>query len=222
MARTLDIRGLLQQLPLFKNLAERQLEQLAHSCEQCRFDRNQFVFHRGDSASGLYVVAVGRIKLSIPSGQGQAKVVELCEAGQSFGEAGMFLGLPYLVEAQALEDSLLIRIARAEIERTIDSDPSFARRMLVSLSMHVDAMLRDIEAINLQNAMQRVISYLLAQPMDNGRVRLVCSKHVVASKLGLTPETLSRQLHQLVDLQLIRVCGGDVQILDESRLKAWL
>ncbi|WP_374538093.1 Crp/Fnr family transcriptional regulator [Chitinimonas taiwanensis] len=222
MAHKLDIDALLARLPLFRNLDAAQLALMARASQQVRVAKHQFVFHRGDPANGLYVVAVGGIKLAIPSPSGQEKVIEFFAPGQAFGEAVMFLDKPYMVQAQALEDTLLIWIDKQDIYAAIDHDPSFAKRMLAGLSLRLHALVQDIETINLQNASQRVISFLLKQPREGGQVHFPFNKNVIASKLGLTPETLSRLLHQLSAKNLIRVDGRDVQILDPEALEAQL
>lgn len=222
MAYKIDIDSLLLRLPLFRNLDANQLALMARASQQIRVKKHQFVFQRGDQANGLYVVAVGSIKLAIPSPSGQEKVIEFFSPGQAFGEAVMFLDKPYMVQAQALEDTLLIWIDKNDIYAAIDHDSLFARRMLAGLSLRLHALVQDIEAINLQNASQRVISFLLKQPRENGQVHFPFNKNIIASKLGLTPETLSRLLQQLSIKGLIQVNKLDVQIPDPDALEAQL
>lgn len=214
-----DVGALLAHQPLFRNLDADQLALMTAACQQINVDKHQFVFHRGDPANGLYVVAVGNIKLAVPAANGQEKVIEFFGSGEAFGEAFMFLDKPYMVEAQALEDSLLIWIDKQDIYAAIDHDPSFARRMLAGLSVRLHTLVKDIETVNLQNAMQRVVAYLLSQPREDGQTRFPFNKSIIASKLGLTPETLSRLLHQLADADLITVEGKRVHIPDVSALE---
>ena len=67
---------------------------------------------------------------------------------------------------------------------------------------------------------QRVIMYLLSQPREDGDMRFPFNKSIIASKLGLTPETLSRLLHQLTDAGLISVEGKRVHIPDPVALES--
>lgn len=214
-----DVGALLAHQPLFRNLDANQLALVTEACHQVNVQKNDFVFHRGDPAKGLYVVAVGHIKLSVPAPNGQEKVIEFFGHGDAFGEAFMFLDRPYMVQAQALEDSLLLWVDKYDICTAIGQDSSFAMRMLAGLSVRLHSLVQDIETVNLQNAMQRIIGYLLSQPRIEGQMRFPFNKSIIASKLGLTPETLSRLLAQLSAEGLISVEGKGVQIHDLDALE---
>jgi CRP-like cAMP-binding protein len=219
MRHKTDLGALLAHQPLFRSLDADQLAVMTAAAQKISIDKNDFVFHRGDPCNGLHVVAVGNIKLAVPAANGQQKVIDFFGPGDAFGEAFMFLDKPYMVEAQALDDSLLIWIDKQDINAAIDRDPLFARRMLAGLSLRLHTLVKDIETVNLQNAMQRVVAYLLNQPREGDEIRFPFNKSLIASKLGLTPETLSRLLHQLVDGGLIEVSGKRVQIIDLAALE---
>ena len=218
MQHKLDVDALLAHLPLFKHLDASQRTLMAQASQQIRVAKHGYVFHRGDPANGLFIVAVGQIKLAIPTQNGHEKVIEFFGAGSAFGEAVMFLDLPYKVQAQALADSLLIWIGKQEIYAALDRDPSFARRMLAGLSLRLHGLIHDIETLNSHNARQRVIRYLLSQPQTAARIQLPVNKNVIASKLGLTPETFSRILQQLSRDGLIEVLGRAVWLRDTRAL----
>lgn len=219
MARSLDIGALLRHLPLFQALPVSQLQQLTRAAQQLRVPRNGFIFHRGDRASGLYVLAVGSVVLALPSASGQEKILEFVTPGQSFGEAMMLLDQDYPMHARALEDSLLVWVDAQDVSAVIDRDASFARRLLHSLSTRLQVLVQDIETLTLQDATQRLISFLLQQPREGSQLRFPFSKHAIASRLGLAPETLSRLLHQLCHAGLISVQGRVVTLHDAPELQ---
>lgn len=219
MQQQTDIGLLLAHQPLFRSLDNDQRSLMTTAARKIRVSRSEFVFRRGDTANGLYMVAVGHIVLAVPAANGQQKIIDFMGPGNAFGEAFMFLDQPYMIEAQALEDSLLIWIDKQDIYAAIDRDPSFARRMLAGLSMRLHTLVKDIETINLQNAMQRIVAYLLNQPCKNGETRLPFKKGMIASKLGVSAETLSRLLHQLMDENLITMEGKRIRILDAVTLE---
>ncbi|MGT2428469.1 cyclic nucleotide-binding domain-containing protein [Cupriavidus basilensis] len=83
MRHKLNLEGLLGSLPLFRNLDTEQLTELAGSCHEVRVSKHSHLFRRGDAAAGLYVVAVGQIKLALPSVHGNPeKIVEFFGPGE--------------------------------------------------------------------------------------------------------------------------------------------
>ena len=131
-------------------------------------------------ARALHVVAMGSVKLSIPGLNGHEKVVEIFTAGQSFGEASMFLDSPHLVQATMLEDSLIVEIAKEDIDVALDADPMLARRMLagpVAAAAHLDA---GSEAVSRVRPSERLLDFLATPPAQNNVIALPFSKATVA------------------------------------------
>lgn len=220
----LDIRGVLSNLPLFRNLDAEEIDRiLLPAVREIRTERGDTLFQKGDQLSGLYVIVYGQVKLAFPSPSGSEKVLQIFGSGESFGEAVMFLERPAPVYSQTLIDSLILLISKQAIFDAIERDPTFARRMLAGLSMRLHALVQDVESYSLRSAAQRVIGYLLQSvpESDTGQqaVTLPASKHVIASRLNLTPETLSRIFSQLSHDNLITVSGRDVTIHDADRLR---
>ncbi|MGC0154795.1 Crp/Fnr family transcriptional regulator [Chromobacterium vaccinii] len=219
----IDIVQHLRHQPLFQQLSDRQLAALQSHVRAQRGDRGQLLFQRGDDCDGMYLVVYGKVKLAIPSPQGVEKVVEIIHPGQSFAEAVMFLGKPYPVLAQLLEDSLLLHIGAAGVFQTLAEDPGFARNMLAGMSLRLHSMVRDVERYSVESALQRVIGYLLQQLDDASAgekvvLTLEASKNLVASRLNLTPETFSRVLQQLSKAGLVEVDGRDIALPDPAAL----
>lgn len=126
----------------------------------------------------------------------------------------MFLDEPYPFYAEAVEPSLLLRLPKNALLRLIEQSPLIARQMMVGLSYRLHGFIRDVERHSLQNATQRVIDYLLqvSELQNSLDIQLELKKNLVASLLNLSPETLSRVLHQLVEEDMIRVNGSQIHI----------
>jgi CRP-like cAMP-binding protein len=175
----------------------------------------------------MHALVQGRIKLSFVSTSGVEKVVDIIEPGASFGEAVMFLEIPHVVTAQALADALLLFLPKGVVFEQIEADPKFARRMLGGLSRRVHQLIADVESYSLRSGTERLIGFLLAEDRGDespdGRVlevQLPVAKGVIASRLSLTQEHLSRILHDLSALGLIEVAGRRIRVLDVERLRS--
>ena len=221
----IDIPGLLSRMPLFSALAPDDLAHLAAATRERRLQKGERLFQRGEQPRGFFLIVWGQVKLAFTSAQGNEKVVEILGPLQSFGEAVMFLDQPYPVLGEALADTLVLHIASQAVFGQIEQDPRFARKLLAGMSIRLHTMVRDVESYALRSSTQRVIGYLLqlaeSTPCAEGgrhEVELPTSKQVIASRLSLTPETLSRIFHELSDSGLISVQGKHIVIHDAARL----
>jgi CRP-like cAMP-binding protein len=215
---------LLAHAPLFRDLLPEELGRIAAGTREVRAERGAILFQRGDKCDGFHVLAYGRVKLALGTPDGAEKVVEIVGPGHSFGEAVMFMERPYMVSATALADSLLLHVGKEVLLGELERDPRLARRMLASLSMRLHMLMKDMEALTLHSAMQRVIGYLARLEEDGGnctRITLPAQKNLVASRLNLTPEYFSRILHDLSAAGLIRVEGREIEILDFEGLQGF-
>ncbi|MCB1911746.1 MAG: Crp/Fnr family transcriptional regulator [Rhodocyclaceae bacterium] len=221
----INVAEIFPRLPLFSELSESQRAVLLESTRVKTVSKGELLFQRGDAPQGFFYVISGQIKLAFSSSAGNEKVVEILGPSQSFGEAVMFMDKPYPVFAEALSEANLLLVKRQAVFDLLESDPTFARSLLAGMSIRLHTLVRDVESYTLRSAVQRVIGYLLQEaggaPCSAGGqdvVHLPASKQVIASRLNLTPETLSRTFHLLSDEGLIKVDGKDIELLDLKRL----
>jgi CRP-like cAMP-binding protein len=221
----IQIDTLLSRIPLFEGLAPEELAKMAKGVHQQRVAKGETLFRQGDPCTGFHVLVYGQIKLGLSSPQGAEKVVEIIQAGQSFGEAIMFMDKAYFVFAQALTDSLLLHISKAAIYDELQADHAFVRKMLAGMAMRLHQLMIDVESYSLHSGTQRVIGYLMHElpdhelAKDNVVLELATNKGVIASRLNLTQEHFSRILHDLIELGLIVVDGKRIQIPSMSKLQ---
>jgi CRP-like cAMP-binding protein len=218
------ISQILSDFFMFRELAAEQIETIAGHSQLIEFPKGTSVFNRGDAAVGLYILLEGQLKLGVTSPQGSEKIISIVTPGESFGEAILFLERQFPVYAQAILDSQVLLVPKSLIFSMLDHDPLFSRKMLAGLSIRMHQLVQDIEMLSLQSCTQRFIGYLLqisADAPDASNITLPASKTTIASLLNLTPETLSRTLAKLQQLELIAVNGKDVMITDVKKLRRY-
>lgn len=220
-----DVPRYLATLPLFSDMAPPELERLATGCQTRRLARGESVFRVGQPCAEFHVTVTGQVKLFVLSPAGQEKIIELIGPGHSFAEALMFTDRPYIVNAQALVDSLVLSVSKQAVLTEIASDSRFALRMLAGISRRLHGLVADVEAYALRTGVERVIGYLLRnQAAEDGAVgaavtvSLPVSKATLASRLSLTPEYFSRVLAELEIAGLISVDKRDIHIRDSATL----
>lgn len=202
--------------PLFAQLSGDQLAGLAATAQVVQLSRGETLFRRGEPATRCYGVRHGMVQLTLSTSDGATKVAELIGPSETFGEAVMFLEGTFPVDASAVVASAVVRVPAEAIFAVTDTDPRSARKLLAALSMRIHQRMQDIEMYTLFSASKRVVAYLAKT--DQRQVELVPSKKIVASRLGVTPETLSRVLAELVAAGIVSVSGRVVTVHDRARL----
>ncbi len=220
-----NIPRFLAVLPLFHDLSPAELERVAEGCQVRRLTRGDAIFRFGQPCEEFHVVISGQVKLFAISPTGQEKVIELVAPGHSFAEALMFTDKPYILNAEALANTLLLTVSKQSVLDEISRDPRFCMRMLAGISRRLHGLVHDIESGALHSGMQRVIGYLLRERQADHKiaepgftVSLQVSKATVASRLSLTPEYFSKVLHELEAQKLIEIDKRDIRIIDLARL----
>ena len=223
-----DLHDAIVSAPMFDGLDRAQTESLAAQSRSISLPGGQVLFRRGTPSTGFYVVGDGRMQLSVSNSEGVVKVLEIVSPGGAFGHAVMFLREPYPVDATALVDTHLVFVPATAVDAMLDGDPAMARLMLASMARRLQSKVQDIAMLSLQSATQRIIAYILGAMRDDAgnagpssTVELPALKQVLASRLGMTPETFSRAVRSLVEQELIEVDGAVVRVPDIAELDAY-
>jgi CRP-like cAMP-binding protein len=187
-------------------------------------DSGEILFTEGASAQFFYFLASGRIALIAAAVTGQEKIVEIIQPDDLFAEAVAFLGGCYPVTARADAVTTVLEIPLDLFVNILEHRPSLMRQMLARISMRLHFLVKELRQLSVESAEQRLVSYLLELcPMDNNpaTIELPAKKTVVAARLGLTPETLSRVLSRLRKSGLINVQRRIITINNPIALRRW-
>jgi CRP/FNR family transcriptional regulator, dissimilatory nitrate respiration regulator len=226
MEKSSPLYGIARQHYLFAGIAEQDFEALAGHMYELQVAKGEVLFHRGDNARQFYFLESGQIELSLISSNGQKKVIEVVGHHRTFAEAVMFMREGnYPVTAEALTNSVLVRVDNEAYRDVLQASPDACFRLLSDVCRHLHARVREIENLTVQNARSRLSSYLLDHLADvcgdEATVRLDLPRQVIASRLSITPETLSRLLRQLVDEGILTVEDRIIFVRSLARLRPY-
>lgn len=224
-----DAGHVLRGLNLFRDAPEATLARLAASARRVHLGRGDELFQSGEVSEGMYVVTKGQIKVYARADNGQEKVIEVVSAPACLGDSLLLADaavqggvMRHVSHAAALTEAHLLLLPRTELLAELQSEPKLAVRLLAEVSCRFNRLVRDIEAVTLHTAAQRVVSYLLRTSPQTATsactVSLPASKGTIASLLSVTPEHFSRILHDLQSRGLIAVNRREIIIPDVERL----
>ncbi len=221
----IPVHDFLANIPLLRDASKDEVDRMAAGTRRQYAQKGEALFRRGDVCEGFWIVLYGQVKLSITSPAGMEKVIEIIGPGMTFGEAIMFMDMPYVVSAETLADSLLLHVSKPTVFAELEKNTGFAKKMLAGLSRRLHGLIRDVESYSMRSGTERVIGYLMRidasehdEDNDTTEITLPTSKVTIASRLNLTPEHFSRILHDLAAAGLIEVHGKKVMVPSVKKL----
>jgi CRP-like cAMP-binding protein len=216
--------ALVRQTPLFSGVGPESLRLLLAKATVHEIARGTTVFLQGDPAEAFFVVLDGWIKLYRLSSTGEEAVVAVFTRGQSFAEAAAFAPGAFPVSAETATDARLLRIPTGNLEQLIRQMPDIALAMLASTSRHLHALVQQIEQLKTHTGAQRVAEFLVSLcPVAEGSctIGLPYDKGLIAARLGMKPESLSRAFSKLSGYG-VRIQHNTAVIQDVRRLHGYI
>lgn len=216
MAQVAERVALLRNAHIFRELVDEELEPIARACALQVLSAGDIVFHEGTPGRAFFVLVEGRVRLIRVGRDGGEKVIELIQPGETFAEAVVFRGEAYPVTAVCIDPCRLVMIPGTVIVERLTACPELALRLLASLSKRLHRFVKDIHALTLSSAEQRIAGFLLGFQSD--RFSLPATKATLASRLGLTPQHFSRVFSGLKERGVIAEEHGMIRIIDRGAL----
>ncbi len=225
-------RGLALKALLFRNLPEDVGLRLMGSAVVKDYARSETIFLQGDAADFIGVVLGGWVKLFRVKPNGAEAVIGIFTRGNSFGEAPAVMETVFPVSATAVTDCRLLQVRAAPLIELMAHNPAVTRAILAATLTHLHGLVHQIEQLKAQSGAQRLAEFLVSlTPVEAGpsTLTLPYDKSLVAARLGMKPESLSRALARLrslgVNVPQNQVVIKDVAVLrafsEEDRVASW-
>jgi len=209
---------------LFAGLPSEDLDGIIENASLVTVRAGEMLFNRGEPARHFFLVIEGRIELSLVSPMGDKKIIDVISSGNTFAEAIMFQNKSlFPVCACGMENSLLVRIENQKYLAALTDNAGACLALLGDVCRRLHWQLQEIENLSITNATHRLVRFLvdrleLTTP-DKGLIELDLSRQVIAARLSIKPETLSRLLRRLVDEGVLQVDGRRLHVTSVDNLK---
>lgn len=206
---------------IFNGLSDEGLGVLLAECAVQTFDRGEVLFLQGDPARFFFVVLEGWLKIYRLTPSGEEAVVGVFTAGQNFAEAAALVGGVFPASCEAVTEGRVLRVSSERLAEKIARAPDIALSMLASTSRHLHLLVHQIEQLKAHSGAQRVAEFLASLcPVEQGpcTIGLPYDKALIAGRLGMKPESLSRAFARLRNLG-VRIDHNTAAIIDVARLR---
>lgn len=206
---------------LFNGLDQNTFDVILDDAVVHELTRGETVFLQGDKADAFYLVLDGWVKLFRLTPAGEEAIVNVFTKGQSFAEAAAFTGGRFPVSSEAVTDCRLLYIPVSRLFEKIKDQPEVGLALLASTSLHLHVLVQQIEQLKAHTGAQRVAEFLVELcPSSGDRCTIVLpyDKALIAGRLGMKPESLSRAFQRLRDYG-VKVSSNKAEISDISLLR---
>ena len=202
MSNTLDETDLsvVRSAPVFAGLPPPVFDALIKGSTVATVNRGELLFVQGDPVTSFFVVLDGWVKIYRLTPSGEEAVVAVFTRGQSFAEAAAFVGGRFPASGEAATDARILKLQSGNLLRMIRENPDVGLGMLASTSLHLHMLVQQIEQLKSHTGAQRVAEFLSALcKAETGpcRIHLPYDKALIAGRLGMKPESLSRSFARL-------------------------
>ena len=194
------------------------------SVKQVRFDAGDVLFAQGEPSTSLYSLSRGIVKITCHTPAGREQIVGIANPGN------LLLGLQsletdlYQYSAIAETDVVACKIRHRGLLKEAEDDSDIALRLLKALNAQLAQSRELMRVMGHKCAAAKIASFITLLIPEAERARqhftLPFSRAEIASLLGLSEETVCRQMAKMKRSGILYSPRGRIEILDWSRLEA--
>ena len=226
-----DREDLMRDVPLLGRLPEADLRPLAAGGRVRAYRGSTVIFREGDPGDSLHIVIEGSIRISVLSPSGEEATVALLGPGEFVGHLALLDGRPRSATATAAQATKTLVVSRSNFSRWLSERPRVAYALLEALSLllrSTDEALADLAFLDLpQRLAKRLLNLASAHPemliqspgAEGSCLRVTQSE--LASMLGVSRESVNKQLNLFARRGWITLGRGRVTLLDTESLRTF-
>jgi CRP-like cAMP-binding protein len=218
-------RELLSGSQFFAGLAPTLLDELVVASRLLELSDNQTIFQAGEPIREAHLLFKGSVKRTMAISSGATKVIELAHSEQLLSLGELFGATHYSSTCSGITETLLVAINIRKLREVTQSSHELSHRLITALARRQCATDGEVTGYHYGlTGAQRLLDYLLEMAGERASlagettVVLTASKKVIAARIGMTPESFSRNLRELSDNGVITVDGRKVHIQNAALL----
>jgi CRP/FNR family transcriptional regulator len=216
-----DRASFLLSIPLFSDVQEDVLEDLARSAPVRELNKGELLFYQTDPSDAVYIVHSGCISLFLATPDGRELVINEMRPGDCFGELGLVTGLPRSTGAMAREPSVIFKIPQDCYMQALEADKKLMKRVLEMTARRLRVSSERESALAFLDSDARIARVLLLlhrQTEGRGVVRI--TQEELAQFAGLIRQTVAKTLSKWRAQGWIETGRGKIHLHNVPALQA--
>lgn len=210
-----------KKVPIFASLSHEDIVKITKMTGHEDYNKGDFLCHEGDTLAKLFIVNVGRIKLSKFSKDGKEQILRIIPEGSFFGEYYVFSDYePYNFSAIALTDVKICTLTKADMDQLLVLHPEINTKIMCEISKRLIQTENMVQSLSTTDTDAKVAYVLLDLADKYGTkedagitIHIPINREEMANFAGVTRETMSRKLNWFMKDGLIDTKGNKVIII---------
>jgi len=200
-------------------MALENLERLLDAALLQQFPSGVVLIREGAQADFLHVLVDGLVEIFTEQ-DGGAWGISLIHPVSTFILAAVVVEQPYLNSVRTLTESRVLLIPASRVRELFDKDVAFARAIARELALAYRSSVKKLKGYMARSSVERLANWILTEAKTSthqGNVVIPFDRGTLASHIGTTRESLSRNLAHLTD-HGVRIRGREIVIDDQDKL----
>ena len=207
---------------LFKGISSKEIERIFSYIKysEVSYSKGQILFQEGDICENIGIIEEGIIQLERIYSSGKSIVLAKLSDGDVFGEALVISSKSfYPATVTAKSECKILFINKKEIIKICSDNEKILENFITLLSDKVILLNNKVKSATLKSVKHKVVDYILGKRQECNRIILNESKEEIAAYLGIPRPSLSRELINLRDENIIEFDRKSITIIDIDKLE---
>jgi|ERR1700739_14233 len=177
------------------------------------------LFSEKSSATGVFIVISGEVKLSINSSEGKRLILSIAKAGEILGLSSVLSGLPSEMTAEIQFPARIAVIERSQFIAFMGRHPEVYQVVTQELSLQYKVACEQLRTVALSGSAPEKLARLLLDWSENGqkteagtRFRFSLTHEEIGEFIGASRETVTRTLSTFKSRRLVAFHGSILEI----------
>jgi CRP-like cAMP-binding protein len=205
--------------PVLAGMSAEDRSQLLRTGRRRRFAKGETLFHLGDPADSLHLLATGRVAVRVLTPQGEQAILTVLGPGKVFGELALIDSHAHRTATiTAIQACETIMIGREQFERLRLRYPQIDRFLLASLAATVNRLSEHLLETLFVPAALRVARRLLILDDEFGGEPITLTQEDLALMAGTTRATVNEVLHEFQRRGAVKIGRARIEVLNREPL----
>lgn len=219
----------LERFDIFASLSIDELHEVALITNKIIANKDTHLFYHGDEMEKLYFVHSGTVKIYRTDSNGNEQIVNFFQAGEMFPHHGLFRTDNYPANAVIFQDAVLLVVHKKDFESLLMKHDHIALKMFHYLGDVILDLHKRLQEKLLSSTDHQLLSLFKRMMIANGtelnpeetRINIKMTKQEIGSMVGMTRETVSRNISRFKKLKILYEDNGYIVIRNQV-LKEYL